>query len=89
MPLPSPAPGRASRVRAETPVESCSYEKTLVRLAEEERGGGWLAYCERRGVYQWPVAEWTGTLTEALLPLGAKRPLEIGAGGGALGQALR
>lgn len=70
-------------------MESFSYEEALARLAKEERGGGWLAYCERRGVYQWPVAEWVDALAGTLLPLGAKRPLEVGAGGGALGRALR
>ena len=70
-------------------MEPISYEEALARLAGEERGDGWLAYCEQQGVYQWPVAEWAGALAGALLPLGAKRPLEVGAGDGALGRALR
>ncbi len=85
----SPVSGRVSRVRTNTPVEPISYEEALARLAGEERGGGWLAYCERRGVFQWPVIEWADALAGALMPLGAKRPLEVGAGGGTLGRAIR
>ena len=70
-------------------MEPISYEEALARLAREEQGDGWLAYCEGRGVFQWPVTEWADALAGALIPLGAKRPLEVGAGCGSLGRALR
>lgn len=70
-------------------MEPVPYKEALARIAEEERRGGWLAYCESRGVYQWPTTEWVDALAGILLPLGARRPLEVGAGGGTLGRALR
>ncbi len=65
-----------------------AYEEAIALLAEEERGEGWLPYCERRGIFQLPTAEWAGALAAKLVPLGAERILEVGAGGGALGRAL-
>ncbi len=66
-----------------------SYEEALGRLAEEERGGGWLPWCEAEGIFQLPVREWVDALAAVLRPLGAARPLEAGAGAGVLGRALR
>ncbi len=65
-----------------------AYEEAIALLAEEERGEGWLPYCERREIFQLPTAEWAGALAANLLPLGAERILEVGAGTGALGRAL-
>lgn len=65
------------------------YRDALALLAEEERGPGWLVWCEREGVYQVPVLEWLDTLAEVARSLGAVRPLEVGAGDGATGRALR
>jgi hypothetical protein len=70
-------------------LEPIPYQDALVRLAQEERGAGWLVYCEGRGVYQWPTVEWLDALASALIPLGAERPLEVGAGDGWLGRGLR
>jgi len=66
-----------------------AYADALALLAERERGEGWLAWCEREGVFQFPTAEWADALASRLRALGAERPVEIGAGGGALGRALR
>jgi len=66
-----------------------TYREALALLAREERGEGWLPHCEREGIYQLPTAEWADALAGVLLPLGARRPLEAGAGDGALGRALR
>ena len=65
-----------------------AYDEAIALLAQEERGEGWLSYCERRGIFQLPTAEWAGALAETLLPLGAERILEVGAGTGAMGRAL-
>lgn len=65
-----------------------AYAEAIALIAREERGEGWLPYCERREIFQLPTAEWAGALAEALVPLGAGRILEVGAGGGALGDAL-
>ncbi len=66
-----------------------TYEEALARLAVEERGEGWLLHCEREGIFQLPTAEWADALARAISPLGAERPVEVGAGRGELGQALR
>lgn len=66
-----------------------SYDDALSRIARAEREEGWLAYCEERGIYQWPTVEWADALAAVLTPLGAETALEIGAGSGALGRALR
>lgn len=65
------------------------YAEAIRRLAEEERGGGWLAFCEERNVYQLPVIEWLDALTGEISGLAPEAPLEVGAGGGAIGKALR
>jgi hypothetical protein len=64
------------------------YADALALLAGEEGGEGWLSYCKRRGIYQLPTAEWVDALAGAILPLGAERPVEVGAGSGELGRAL-
>jgi len=64
------------------------YADALVLLAGEEGGEGWLSYCERLEIYQLPTAEWVDALAGAILPLGAERPVEVGAGSGELGRAL-
>lgn len=65
------------------------YAEAVERLAEEERGDGWLAFCEEKNVYQLPVVEWLDALTEEISALAPEAPLEVGAGGGAIGKALR
>lgn len=70
-------------------VEPIPYQEALMCLAQEERGAGWLVFCEDRGVYQWPTVEWLDALAEVLVPLNAQRGLEVGAGDGWLGRALR
>ena len=66
-----------------------AYEEALVSLAREERGEGWLAYCEARGIYQFPTREWTDALADAIREMGPELPLELGAGCGTLGRMLR
>jgi hypothetical protein len=66
-----------------------TYEEALARLAVEERGEGWLLHCEREGIFQFPTAEWVDALAWTISSLGAERPVEVGAGRGALGRALR
>ena len=65
------------------------YAEAIKRLAEEERGGGWLAFCEERSVYQLPVVEWLDALIEEISALAPEAPLEVGAGRAAIGKALR
>ena len=91
-PSPSTGTGRAFSFGASgagPPLALMTYEEALARLAEEERGEGWLLHCEREGIFQLPTAEWADALARAISPLGAERPVEVGAGRGELGQALR
>jgi hypothetical protein len=65
-----------------------TYAEAVARLAGEERGEGWLVHCEREGIFQLPTLEWVDAIAAAITPLGAKCPLEVGAGSGVLGRAL-
>ena len=65
------------------------YAEAVAILAEEERGDGWLVYCERENLYQLPVVEWLNALAEEILALAPESPLEVGAGDGAIGMALK
>ena len=65
------------------------YAEAVKRLAEEERGGGWLAFCEARSVYQLPVVEWLDELIVEISALAPEAPLEVGSGCAAIGKALR
>lgn len=65
-----------------------TYDEALTLLAKQEGGEGWLVYCEKHGIYQLPTAEWVDAIAGTILPLGAQRPLEVGAGSGELGRAL-
>ena len=65
------------------------YVEAIAKLAEEERGDGWLVYCERDNLYQLPVVEWLDALREEILELAPQTPLEIGAGDATIGKALQ
>lgn len=65
------------------------YAEAIAILAEEERGDGWLVYCERENLYQLPVVEWLDALREEILALAPEAPLEVGAGNGTIGKALQ
>ena len=65
------------------------YAEAIAMLAEEERGDGWLVYCERENLYQLPVVEWLNALAEEILALVPETLLEVGAGDGAIGKALK
>ncbi len=65
------------------------YAEAVARLAEEERGDGWLVYCERENLYQLPVVEWLDALTKEISALAPETPLEVGAGDGMIGKALQ
>ena len=65
-----------------------TYAEAVARIAGEERGAGWLAHCEREGIFQLPTAEWADAIAGTIAPLGAERPLEVGAGSGVFGRAL-
>ena len=65
------------------------YAEAVAKLAEEERGDGWLVFCERKNLYQLPVVEWLDALREEILALAPVAPLEVGAGDGAIGKALQ
>ena len=65
------------------------YAEAIAKLAEEERGNGWLAFCERENLYQLPVVEWLDALREEILALAPEAPLEVGAGNGTIGKALQ
>ena len=58
-------------------------------LAEEERGDGWLVFCERKNLYQLPVVEWLDALAEEILALAPESALEVGAGDATIGKALK
>lgn len=67
-----------------------AYEEAVANLAREERGEGWLVHCEERDIYQFPTREWVDALAGIIRGIGPVRPLlEVGAGRGALGRALR
>ena len=70
-------------------MKSLPYAEAIAKLAEEERGDGWLAFCERENLYQLPVVEWLDALTEEILALAPETPLEVGAGDGVIGKALQ
>ncbi len=70
-------------------MKSLPYAEAIAKLAEEERGDGWLAFCERENLYQLPVVEWLDALTEAILALAPETPLEVGAGDGVIGKTLQ
>ena len=70
-------------------MKSLPYAEAIAKLAEEERGDGWLAFCERENLYQLPVVEWLDALAEEILGLAPEAPLEVGAGDGAIGKALQ
>ena len=53
------------------------YAEAIAKLAEEERGDGWLVYCERENLYQLPVVEWLNALGEEILALAPEAPLEV------------
>lgn len=65
------------------------YAEAIAILAEEERGDGWLVYCERENLYQLPVVEWLDALREEILALAPEAPLEVGAGDATIGKALQ
>ena len=65
------------------------YAEAIAKLAEEERGDGWLVFCERENLYQLPVVEWLNALTEEILALAPEMPLEVGAGDATIGKALQ
>lgn len=65
------------------------YTEAIAKLAEEERGDGWLAFCEGENLYQLPVVEWLDALGEEIAALAHKSPLEIGAGDATIGKALQ
>ena len=65
------------------------YAEAIAKLAEEERGEGWLVYCDRENLYQLPVVEWLDELREEISELAPKTPLEIGAGDATIGKALQ
>ncbi len=65
------------------------YAEAIAKLAEEERGDGWLVFCERKNLYQLPVVEWLDALAEEILGLAPEAPLEAGAGDGTIGKALQ
>ena len=65
------------------------YAEAIAMLADEERGDGWLAFCERENLYQLPVVEWLDALGEEIAALAPQTPLEVGAGNGGIGKALQ
>lgn len=65
------------------------YAQAIAMLAEEERGDGWLVFCERENLYQLPVVEWLDALKEKILALAPVSPLEVGAGDATIGKALQ
>ncbi len=65
------------------------YAAAIARLSQEERGEGWLAFCEKQGVYQLPVVEWLDALAEEISGLAPRTPVEVGAGDAGIGKALR
>ena len=70
-------------------MKSLPYAEAIAMLAEEERGDGWLVFCERRNLYQLPVVEWLNVLAEEILALAPEAPLEVGAGDATIGKALQ
>ena len=50
------------------------YAEAVAMLAEEERGDGWLVYCEKENLYQLPVVEWLNALGEEILALAPEAP---------------
>ena len=65
------------------------YAEAIAKLAEEERAEGWLVFCERENLYQLPVVEWLDALGKEICALAPESPLEVGAGDGAIGNALQ
>ncbi|MCY4383343.1 MAG: hypothetical protein OXE44_09370 [Nitrospinae bacterium] len=65
------------------------YAEAIAKLAEEERGDGWLAFCERENIFQLSVVEWLDALREEILALAPDTLLEVGAGNGTIGKALQ
>ena len=65
------------------------YTEAITQLTEEERGDGWLVFCERENLYQLPVVEWLDALAEEILALAPESPLEVGAGDATIGNALK
>ena len=65
------------------------YAEAIARLAEEERGEGWLIFCERKNLYQLPVVEWLDALIEEISALAPETALEVGAGDAIIGKALQ
>ncbi len=65
------------------------YAEAISRLAKEERGEGWLVFCERKNIYQLPVVEWLDALIEEISALSPRRLLEVGAGNAVIGKALQ
>ncbi len=65
------------------------YAEAMAKLAEEERGEGWLVFCERENLYQLPVTEWLDALIGEISVLAPETPLEVGAGDAIIGKALQ
>ena len=65
------------------------HAEAIAKLAEEERGDGWLVFCERENLYQLPVVEWLDALIGEISALAPETPLEVGAGDAIIGKALQ